>query len=100
MRATCAWGWDRSLSKFLSLTGGAQITVVTENDRNLIEQFAASELDVIVGPFDQSDTTLMIELPMLDCRGRQQSILGTEVSLDDAVGYQWANNLLIFSVRY
>ena len=79
--------------ELLSLTGGAQITVVTENDRNLIEQFAASELDVIVGPFDQSDTTLdaLIELPMLSepmiaAVGTQHPLFTkTEVSLDDAV---------------
>ena len=46
----------RVLSGFLNLRGGAQITVVTEDDRNLIEQFASSELDVIVGPFEASDT--------------------------------------------
>jgi len=86
------------LPELLSLTGGAQITVVTENDRNLIEQFAASELDVIVGPFDQSDTTLdaLIELPMLSepmiaAVGTQHPLFTkTELSLDDAVGYQWA----------
>ena len=38
------------LLEFLNLTGRAQITVVTEDDRNLIDQFSASELDVIVGP--------------------------------------------------
>lgn len=86
------------LPELLSLTGGAQIMVVTENDRNLIEQFASSELDVIVGPFDQSDTTLdaLIELPMLSepmiaVVGAQHPLFSkTEVSLDDAVGYRWA----------
>ena len=39
------------LSNFLNLTGGVQITVVTEDARNLIEQFTSSGLDVIVGPF-------------------------------------------------
>ncbi len=37
------------LSGFLTLAGDAQITVVTEDDKNLIEQLALSELDVIWG---------------------------------------------------
>ena len=55
------------LSGFLTLTGDAQITVVTEDDRNLIEQFASSDLDVIVGPFEASDTSIdeLVELNML-----------------------------------
>ena len=86
------------LPEFLSLTGRAQITVVTEDDRNLLDQFAASELDVIVGPFDQSDTALdgLLELPMLSepmiaVVGTQHPLIGkTDVSLEDALGYQWA----------
>ena len=39
------------LSNSLNLTGGVQITVVTEDARNLIEQFTSSGLDVILGPF-------------------------------------------------
>ena len=86
------------LPEFLSLTGRAQITVVTEDDRNLIEQFAASELDVIVGPFDQSDTTLdaLVELPMLSepmiaVVGAQHPLSDeTDISLEDALDYQWA----------
>ena len=86
------------LPEFLSLTGRAQITVVTEDDRNLIDQFAASELDVIVGPFDQSDTTLdaVVELPMLSepmiaVIGTQHPLISkTNVSLEAALNYQWA----------
>ena len=86
------------LPEFLSLTGRAQITVVTEDDRNLIDQFAASELDVIVGPFDQSDTTLdaVVELPMLSepmiaVIGAQHPLISeTNVSLEAALNYQWA----------
>ena len=86
------------LPEFLDLTGSAQITVVTEDDRNLIEQFAASQLDVIVGPFDRSDTTLaeLIELPMLSepmvaVVGCQHPLAGqAEVSLGKASSYQWA----------
>ena len=58
------------LSGFLNLTGGAQITVVTEDDRNLIEQFALSELDVIVRPFEASDTGIdeLVKLNILSDR--------------------------------
>jgi len=59
-----------ALSDFLNLTGGAQITVVTEDDRNLIEQFALSELDVIVRPSEASDTGIdeLVKLNMLSDR--------------------------------
>ena len=86
------------LPEFLSLTGRAQITVVTEDDRNLIDQFVASELDVIVGPFGQSDTSLdgLVELPMLSepliaVIGAQHPLSDeTDISLEDALNYEWA----------
>ena len=94
MQVTCELG--PSLSRFcspefLDLTGSAQITVVT--DRNLIES-----ADVIVGPFDRSDTTLaeVVELPMLSepmvaVVGCQHPLSGqAEVSLGKASSYQWA----------
>ena len=85
------------LSEFLEVTGHAKITVITEDDRNLIDQFVGSELDVIVGPFAGSDTVLdgLIELPML--RESMIAVVGTQhplhnltsVSLEDALAYQW-----------
>ena len=86
------------LSGFLTLAGAAQITVVTEDDRNLIEQFASSELDVIVGPFEASDTGIdeLIELnmlsePMIAVTRPEHPLVGhNEVSIESAVGYQWA----------
>ena len=86
------------LPEFLNLTGRAQITVVTGDDRNLIDQFSASELDVIVGPFGQSDTSLdaLVELPMLSepliaVLGTQHPLSDeTDISLEDALHYEWA----------
>ena len=85
------------LSNFLNLTRGAQITVVTEDDRSLIEQFASSELDVIVGPFEASDTGIdeLIEVNMLSepliavtCQEHPLVELG-DISIETAVNYQW-----------
>ena len=86
------------LSGFLTLEGAAQIKVVTEDDRNLIEQFASSELDVIVGPFGASDTGIdeLIELnmlsePMIAVTRPEHPLVGhNEISIESAVGYQWA----------
>ena len=86
------------LSGFLTLTGDAQITVVTEDDRNLIEQFTSSELDVIVGPFEASDTGIdeLVELNMLSepmiavTRPEHPLVEHSDISLESAVNYQWA----------
>ena len=83
---------------FLTLAGDAQITVVTEDDKNLIEQLALSELDVIVGPFEASDTGIdeLIELnmlsePMIAVTRPEHPLVGhNEISIESAVGYQWA----------
>ena len=83
---------------FLTLAGDAQITVVTEDDKNLIEQLALSELDVIVGPFEASDTGIdeLIELnmlsePMIAVTRPEHPLVGhSEISIESAVGYQWA----------
>ena len=83
---------------FLTLAGEAQITVVTEDDKNLIEQLALSELDVIVGPFEASDTGIdeLIELnmlsePMIAVTRPEHPLVGhNEISIESAVGYQWA----------
>ena len=84
------------LSNFLNLTRGAQIKVVTEDDRSLIEQFASSELDVIVGPFEASDTGIdeLIEVNMLSepliavtCQEHPLVELG-DISIETAVNYQ------------
>lgn len=86
------------LSGFLTLAGDAQIKVVTEDDKNLIEQLALSELDVIVGPFEASDTGIdeLIELnmlsePMIAVTRPEHPLVGhNEISIESAVGYQWA----------
>lgn len=39
------------LGQFIDTTGGAEISIVTEDDLSLLDLFGASELDVIIGPF-------------------------------------------------
>jgi len=81
------------LSGFLNLRGGAKITVVTEDDRNLIEQFASSELDVIVEPFEASDTGIdelvelnMLSEPLIAVRRREHLLVDhSDISIETAV---------------
>lgn len=56
------------LAKFVESTNGPQISVVTEDDETLLEMFAASELDIIVGPFQAEDWQRVdiMSIPMIE----------------------------------
>lgn len=56
------------LTAFLDDTGAAQLSLVTEHDTTLLSQFAASQLDIIVGPFAPADYAVpqVISIPMIE----------------------------------
>ncbi len=41
-----------ALTRFVQTTGNIQVSVITEDDITLLRMFEASELDVVIGPFD------------------------------------------------
>ena len=43
------------LTTFIESTNGGEVAVVTEDDETLLEMFASSELDIVVGPFAAKD---------------------------------------------
>ena len=86
------------LPRLLASTGEAQITVVTEDDQNLIDQFTSSKLDVIVGPFAQTDVGIpdLVEVPMLEepliaVVDAQHPLSGkANLTLESAMTFAWA----------
>jgi len=55
------------LAEFVQTTGDVEITVVTETDEALMEMFDASDIDIIIGPFDHQAWSKkgMITRPMI-----------------------------------
>lgn len=86
------------LPRLLASTGETQITVVTEDDQNLIDQFTSSKLDVIVGPFAQTDVGIpaLVEVPMLEepliaVVDAQHPLSGkANLTLESAMTFAWA----------
>ena len=56
-----------ALARFIETTGDVDISIVTETDAALVQMFENSELDVIIGPFDQAawETKGVLTYPMI-----------------------------------
>lgn len=56
-----------ALARFIETTGDVDISIVTETDAALMQMFENSELDVIIGPFDQAawKTKGVLTYPMI-----------------------------------
>ena len=85
------------LRRFVSKTGDVSLTILTEDEQTLLNLFAASELDIVVGPFDDNEQRAedRIAIPMISdqvvaaARPTHPIFSATTLGLDELMQFSW-----------